>query len=241
MMILVNEAFSDEALGDHPSLDLRNIGTVVWPRLLNSCRAHDLRLYHITLKSLDGIEGLGETRELTLEWATKIEQLDPVFRLQYLTKLSVYDFPKLRVLTGIGHLNELIELNLSGSRGAINPPLHLTTIEPVTRIPNLTSFSLANARIDDDDITCLSKCAKLRHLYLSKNFDRGQFAFLARHLNPQLETRITAQVDSSLRCKHCGERKAMFVGRRMPFLCRVCDKAKFERLEREFEKLVYDT
>lgn len=238
MMILVNEPFSDEALGNHPFLDLRNIGTAAWPRLLKNCRAHELSLYHITLKSPDGIESLGETRELTLEWATKIARLDPVFRLSHLTKLSVYDFPKLRALTNVEQLHELTELNLSGSRGAIDPPLRLTTIDPVKRIPNLISFSLGNARIDDDDITCLADCAKLRYLYLSKNFDRSQFAFLAARLNHRLETPITAQVATNLACEHCGCCKAMFFGRRMPFLCPACNEAKFEVLEREFEELI---
>lgn len=240
MMILVNEAFSDEALADNLSLDLRNIGAAVWPRLLRRCRAHDLTLYHLTVKTLDGIECLSETKELTLEWATKIEQLDSVFRIPHLTKLSVYNFPKLRILTGIEQLQEITELNLSGSRGAINPPLRLATIAPVTGIPNLTSFSLANARLDDDDISCLSDCPRLRNLDLSKNFDRSQFAFLAKRLNPQLNTPILPHVTTRLRCEHCDGHKAMFIGRRMPFLCRACDKAKFERLEHEFEKLVHD-
>ncbi|HSS52137.1 MAG TPA: leucine-rich repeat domain-containing protein [Thermoanaerobaculia bacterium] len=238
MMILVNRPFSDEDLAASSELDLRNVEPKVWPRLLSSCRASSLRLYHITLKSLDGIECLGETRDLTLEWATKIESLEPVFPLRGLMRLSIFDFPKLRALTGIEDLGELVELNLSGSRGAIDPPLRLLTIEPVTRIPKLVSFSLTNARLDDDDITCLSRCSKLRHLHLSNQFDRGQFAFLAKHLNAQLETPLTSHVESSSRCERCGGHKAMFVGRRMPFLCPTCDGKKFERLEHEFETSV---
>jgi len=237
-MILVNEAFSDGSLGDHASLDLRNIGTGAWPRILKSCRAKDLRLYHITLKSLDGIEGLSETNELVLEWATKVEQLDPVFRLTHLTKLSVYDFPKLTALTGIEQLGELTELNLSGSRGAIDPSLRLSTIKPVTRIPSLKSFSLANAKIADDDIACLAECSTLRSLHLSKDFDRSQFALLAKRLNGQLEKPIVAYMATNLECKQCGGTKVMFYGRRMPFLCRVCEEAKFQKLLSEFETMV---
>ena len=240
MVILVNKEFSNEALASNPSLDLRNVGVAVWSRLLSSCRAQDLRLYHITLKSLDGIEVLSETRELALEWATKIEQLDSVFQLLHLSKLSVYDFPKLRSLAGIEHLHELTELNLSGSRGAISPPLNLTTIEPITRIPTLFSFSLANVRLEDDDITCLANCSKLRHLYLSKHFDRRQFAFLAKRLNPQLETPLTSHITTNQPCKNCGERRYIFRGRRMPILCRTCDKEKFQKLEHEFEQLIHD-
>lgn len=238
MMILVNNPFSDIDIEESSELDLRNIGAANWPRLLSCCRAKNLRLYHITLKSLDGIENLAETKELTMEWATKIEKLDPIFRLQNLSKLSVFDFPKLRELSGIENLNKLCELNLSGSRGAIDPPLRLATIDPVTRIPNLVSLSLANARLEDDDITCLSRCRNLRNLHLSKNFDRGQYAFLAKHLNGQLDSPLTAHITSGIRCDHCGSDKAMFIGRRMPLLCRKCDARKFSKLEQEFENLV---
>lgn len=240
MMILVNKEFSDEALANNPSLDLRNVGVAVWSRILRRCRAQDLRLYHITLKSLDGIEALSETKELALEWATKIEQLDAIYHLLQLSKLSVYDFPKLRSLAGIERLNELSELNLSGSRGAINPPLNLSTLEPITRIPNLLSFSLANARLEDDDITCLSKCSKLRHIYLSNNFDRRQFAILAKHLNQQLITPIKSHITTNQPCNKCGERKFIFRGRGMPILCRVCDEERFQKPEQEFDRLTHE-
>lgn len=240
MMILVNKAFSDEELAKNLALDLRNVEPSVWPRLLSNCRATDLRLYHITLKSLDGIESLGQTKQLTLEWATKIENLDSVFRMSQLSKLSVFDFPKLKVLAGIEQLRELTELNLSGSRGAVDPPLRLATIEPVSRIPNLVSFSLTNTKLDDDDITYLSRCRKLRHLSLSKRFDRRQVAFLAKHLNAQLEEPLAVFSTTHLLCKQCGGTKAIFYGRRMTLLCRICDEKDFEKIEREFETLVRD-
>jgi hypothetical protein len=239
-MILLDRPYSDAELARSPSLDLRNVTPSGWKNVLSTCRAQDLRLYHITLRSLEGIERLGETRELALEWATKIESLAPVFGLSHLTKLAVFDFPKLRVISGIEGLSELTEVSLSGSRGAVDPPLRLATIEPLTRIPNLASFTLANAKLEDDDITSLARCAKLRRLQLSNQFDRGQFAFLASRLNAQLETPITSYTETNLRCEHCNSKKVMFAGRRMPFLCRACDRPKFERLVGEFEAMVRD-
>jgi hypothetical protein len=237
-MILVDRPFSDLELAESPSLDLRNVAPSAWQRILYACRAHDLRLYHITLKSLEGIERLEKTKELTLEWATKIDSIAPAFRLKHLTRLSVFDFPKLRLIAGIEGMTELTDVSLSGSRGAVDPPLRLATIEPVSRIPNLISFSLANARLEDDDITSLARCAQLRHLHLSNQFDRSQFAYLASRLNAQLETPITSHTEASLLCKHCDSKQVMFAGRRMPFLCRACDRPKFEKLVGEFEALV---
>jgi len=228
-MLLLDRPFSEQQLANSDELDLRNIGIKVWPTLVSKCQARDLRLYHITLLSLAGIEALRSVRRLALEWVTKIVDLRPVFRLVDLASLSIYDFPKLRELNGIEGLSDLTELNLSGSRGAISPPLRLASIEPVSRISGLTKFSLANAKLDDDDITCLARCSRLRHLQLSNQFEREQVAFLAKRLNAQLAEPLTAYFDTRLACEQCSGKKSMFVGRRMPILCSTCDTSRFER------------
>lgn len=240
VVLLVDRPFAEEQISENTALDLRNIGDKVWPIILSKCRATDLRLYHITLTSLQGIETLISTKHFALEWATKIEALDPVFRLTQLTALSIFDFPKLRQLDGIEALHNLTELNLSGSRGAITSPLHLATIKPVTRLPHLKSFSLMNAKLDDDDITVLAHCTGLRHLRLSNQFDRVQVAFLAKKLNAQLAEPLTSYIDTPLKCEKCDVHKSMFIGRRMPILCRDCDNALFRKRIREFEQLVRD-
>ncbi|MNZ81016.1 hypothetical protein D3C78_996710 [compost metagenome] len=239
-MLLLNRPFSRAQLSESAELDLRNVGAKVWPTVLSNCRATDLRLYHVTLPSLEGIEQLVNVSRLSVEWASNISDLSPVFRLDRLTSLSLFDFPKLNHLDGIEALTELAELNLSGSRGAITPPLRLASIEPVTRIPGLVQFSLVNAKLEDDDITVLAGCSNLKHLHLSSQFERAQVAFLAKRLNQQLAEPLTAYLDTNLRCEACDGRKVMFVGRRMPVLCRSCDAARFERHVSEFEQLVHD-
>jgi len=237
-MFLLDKPFSGSDFAGHAELDLRNVGPKAWPVLLPACTATDLRLYHITLQTLDGIEKLRSVTRLRLEWANRIDDLSPLFRLHRLTSLSVFDFPKLRVLEGIESLHQLAELHLSGNRGSLTPPLQLRSIEPVTRIPKLATFSLENARLEDDDITVLARCERLRDLALSNRFDRGQFAFLAKRLNPQLATPIAAYRASSLKCETCAGNKAMFTGRRMPFLCPSCDATRFEKYVSEFDRLV---
>ena len=237
-MILLNKDFSDEQLSAATTADLRNVGKAVWQRLLTNCKANDLRLYHITLESLEGINALTKTERLALEWANKVERLDPVFQMSNLSALSVFDFPKLRDLTGIELLGKLTELNLSGNRGALTPPLHLTSIRPISRISNLASFSLGNAKLDDDDITPLAECAKLRQLKLSNQFDRKQCAYLAKRLNHQLENPIQSHWESQILCRKCNGRITRFTGRKMPSLCQVCDADRFIKAQQEFEALV---
>jgi len=238
-MLLLDREFSDTQLHALSSeADLRNIGKNVWPRVLSHCRADELRLYHITLPSLDGIERLTSTRKLNLEWATKIDEVSPVFRMTNLTSLSIFDFPKLKNLSGIEALTKLLEFQLSGSRGATTPALRLTSIKPVVELPNLVSFSLQNAKIDDDDVTCLADCKTLRSLILSNQFEKGQIAYLAKRLNSQLEKPLSSRFESSSFCASCGKPKHMFVGRKMPILCSGCDAARFQKLDEEFDRLV---
>lgn len=239
-MLLLDRAYSQRQLSEEAELDLRNVGSKNWPTVLDTCRATDLRLYHVTLPGLEGVERLVNLRRLTVEWATKIIDLAPLFSLKQLTSLALFDLPKVRKLNGVEALGDLTELSLSGSRGAITPPLRLVSIEPVARIPALASFSLVNAKLDDDDITVLARCRGLRSLKLSNQFDRAQVAFLAKRLNEQLVDPLTAYLDTNLKCEMCNGHRAMFVGRRMPILCRACDAARFDRYVLEFERLVRD-
>lgn len=237
MILLLDRAFSEKQLEDSGELDLRNISMKVWPTLLSKCTAKNLRLYHLELSSLEGIESLINTRQLALEWATKIESLIPVFKLTNLTHLSISDFPKLRNLDGLQELDDLIELNLSGNLGGGSSPLRLSSIEPVSHLPKLAKLSLLNLRFEKDDITSLARCSHLRSLRLSNQFERSQIAFLASRLNEQLLEPLTAYSDTLINCEKCGGMKSMFTGRRMPFLCRTCNSARFEKLTREFEQM----
>jgi Leucine-rich repeat (LRR) protein len=237
-MLLLNQEFSNENLSSIETADLRNISKSNWERVLSNCKATELRLYHLTLTNLDGIERLSNTEKLKLDWATKIEDISPVFNLKNLKSLSITDFSKFRDISGIGKLTELTELHLAGNLGSLSPRLQLTSIKPVCEIQNLTSFSLLNARLDDDDITYLTKCKKLLHLGLCNTFDKKQFAYLAKHLNNQLENPITSYREVSLKCSQCNNKKFMFTGRKMPFLCQKCDSMRFNKLNKEFEELV---
>lgn len=239
MILCLDGQFSEQELAERDQLDLRNVSAKIWPAVLSRCKAKELRLYNLKLASLEGIDRLTNTRRLTLEWATKIETLGPVSRLGGLTHLAIGDFPRLRRLDGLEQLCELTELRLSGSQGG-GSPLRLESIEPITRISKLTRLSLANAKLQVDDITSLVRCKHLRHLSLTNQFDRSQVAFLASRLNEQLVEPLTAYVKTHLRCMKCNGLTSMFTGRRMPFLCPACDAPRFEKLARQFDQMMND-
>jgi len=237
-MLLLDKEFTNEQLSVTETADLRNVSAAVWDRVTSYCQAQQLRLYHIKLNNLDGIQRLTKTTHLPLDWATKIESLAPVYQMTQLEYLSVADFSKLSDISGINSLNSLTELHLSGNRGSLSPKLRLASIAPVIDLDNLVSFGLANASLDDDDITPLASCSKLRHLHLSNQFDRKQVAFLAKRLNHQLKKPLTSNFSVGIPCSKCGKEKFMFIGRRMPCLCKVCDAVRFVKLDLEFTELV---
>ena len=178
------------------------------------------------------------TKRLSLEWANKVTTLRPVFDMTWLSTLSVSDFPKVSDIDGIAALNDLVELSLSGNQGSLSPPLKIKSIAPVTELQKLEHFSLSVARLGDDDITPLASLGSLRQLNLSNQFDRTQFAFLAKRLNAQLENKIEACSATNQACQKCGLAKYMFTGRKQPILCRHCDAPRFTKLTDQFLALV---
>jgi hypothetical protein len=237
-ILLMDRDFSRERLATNSILDLRNIDETGWNQIVPGCIAVDLRLYHLTIRSLEGIERLRNTVRLALEWAKRIPDLSPVFRMRWLQCLSVSDFSLLRSIEGIESLEGLSELHLSGNLGSLHPPLRLASVKPVARLANLKVLSLENLRLDDDDVTSIASLSSLRDLFIQRQFERAQLAYLAKKLNPQLKIPITAYRETQAPCPRCSRSMCVFTGRRMPILCRACDTGKFERLTRQFEKLM---
>jgi Leucine-rich repeat (LRR) protein len=238
-IVLMDREFSRESLGELDALDLRNIKDGSWETVLSACRADELRLYHIMMQSIDGIERLRTTSRLSMEWANKITDLSPVFKMSWLKYLFLSDFPKLADIEGIGSLQNVTELHLSGNRGSLQPPLRMVSVQPISKLSNLETLTLVNLRLENDDITFLASLPKLRDLALAINgFDRKQFAYLAKRLNPQLHSPITASKKMNSSCPKCGNSLFFFVGKRMPYLCRSCENERFEKLTLQFENLM---
>jgi hypothetical protein len=158
--------------------------------------------------------------------------------MNWLERFFVSDLKLLREVDGIGELENLRELHLSGNLGSLDPPMRLTSVRPIAQLAKLEKLELRNIRLEDDDISFVGDCfPNLRELKLSSRFERRDFAYLARRLNAQLKEPIAASVQTNIECKKCGSLKLMFVGRRMPFLCSSCDDARIRKLTREFEEM----
>lgn len=238
LVMVMDQDFSAEALSTCDSLDLRSIGDKGWETILESCRASELRLYHLKTRSLAGVERLRHTVKLTIEWANKIEDISPLFAMPRLRSLSLYDLPRIRRLDGIEALKYLQELNLSGSRGSLDPPLRLESVRPIAALGNLEKLEIVTIRLEERDISFVASAfPKLRSLTLSgKEFERSQLAYLAKRLNTQLDEPIVGSRElKSAPCRKCGKPLHVFMGRRMGILCAFCDGIKFKKLTEGFQ------
>ena len=237
-IVLMDREYSLDDLADDGDLDLRNIGGIAWEAILSICKSKRLRLYHVKIPSLSGVERLRDTSRLSMVWANQISSLDSVFQMTWLTSLSVSDFRLLKSIEGIGKLECLESLHLSGNLGSLSPPLRMDSIRPISALQNLRELTVQNVRLENDDITFLAQLPKLNRLVLSSTFDWKQFAFLAKRLNGQLEVPITASTKMKMPCRSCGGSLSLFIGKRRPLLCESCDRKRFEKLTRQFEEQV---
>jgi hypothetical protein len=236
---MLYERFSVEDLTRHDWLDLRSIGTAAWETIVASCRASELRLLYVKIKSLAGVERLRNTVRLSIEDARKIEDLSPLFEMRWLTKLYLSDLPRIRQIEGIEALQDLRELRLSGNRGSLNPPLRLASVHPIASLRNLEELEITNIRLEDRDISFIpSAFPNLRTLRLSgAEFERAQFAFLAQKLNARLREPIVSSWQmKAAPCRKCRRPLHLFLGRRMPMLCEFCDEKRFRKLTEEFQQ-----
>jgi hypothetical protein len=236
-VVLMDQGFSVETLAGCDSLDLRNIDAKTWEKLLSHCRASELRLYHLKIRSLSGVDRLRKTSSLNIEWANKIEDIKPLFNMPWLTKLFLSDLPRIRRIEGIETLENLRELRLSGNRGSLDPPLRLESVRPIASLRKLEKLEITIIRLEDREISFIaSSFPNLRSLKLSgKEFERAQLAYLAKRLNPQLDEPIVSNWEmNAAPCRKCGRNRHLFLGRRMPMLCEFCDEKRFNKLNEEF-------
>jgi len=233
----LDQKFSLDEFSRHESLDLRCISPKSWETILASCNATELRLYYLKIRSFDGIDRLRATCRLSIEWANKIEDLSPLFRMGWLTSLFLSDLPRIRRIDGIELLENLRELHLSGNRGSLTPPLRLESVRPIASLQNLEKLELVNLRLEDRDISFVADSfPNLRSLRLSHSeFERAQFAYLAKRLNARLEDPIVSSREMMYANCKCGMHLHLFLGRRMPMLCESCDEKRFKKLTEEFQ------
>jgi hypothetical protein len=232
MQILLDRPFEVSDLEKAEELDIRNISDKTFGAVLKARRCTFLSLYNLKVTDISGLEKLSSVRKLKINWATKIENIQVLGELSSLECLDLVDLPRLRDIGPLAQLGKLTELTLSGGMWK---PIHLETLWPISKL-NLKKLSITNIKLDDDDIKIVAAISTLSEFDVSNQFPRDQYAYLAGKLNNRIKTKIEAYRKSPVSCSKCNAEKVMFMGRRMPFLCKVCENGKVERLSIEFEE-----
>jgi hypothetical protein len=234
MKILLDKPFSLSDIENSDELDIRNVSTKNFHVVLKAKQCINLSLYNLQIIDLAGIDQLPAVRHLKINWATKIKGIEEINGVPNLETLELIDLPKLRSIEPLIQLKKLRELKIGGG---IWKPISLESLGPLGKM-RLQKVSITNIRLDDDSVKVLAQVQGLSELDVSNQFPREQYSYLAAKLNQQLKTKIQAFRASPVQCPTCKENKFMFMGRRMPFLCRTCEKEKFDRHRAAFDEEV---
>lgn len=92
VMLLLDREFDAAALTNAEELDIRNIGARDWEAVLRAHQATRLSLYHITSSEKSSLQAVTSVRSLSMTWATKVDSIVLVNKMEGLAALTISDF-----------------------------------------------------------------------------------------------------------------------------------------------------
>jgi hypothetical protein len=200
-------------------------------RLATLVHTRALALYGMQVEDLSPLRRIEGLEWLLITWNTKVTSLEPLRSIRGLTRLSISDTPKVLDLEPIAKLTNLVALNYSGGIWNKNTA---TTLEPITRLPNLEELVLTNLKVLAGGLRQLANLQRLRALELSNQFDTADYAYLSvalpnttcRHFAPYVSINTNGINENT-----------MIVGRRKPFLDSTKDATRIAKYVAAFERL----
>jgi hypothetical protein len=199
-------------------------------RLMSHLRVDTLRLYEMRVPDLSTLTHLEQLTTLVIEWNTKVTSLQAVGSLVGLKTLAIVDTPKVRDLSPIAGLSQLIALDYSG--GIWNKNV-ANDLEPIGRLAVLEELRLTNLQVLHGGLRPLAHCRALRRLELSNQFPTADYAYLSvampdaecDHFAPYI--RFEAPI---------GGKDVMVVGSRKPFLNSRTDAVRLQRYVDDYHR-----
>jgi hypothetical protein len=207
-------------------------------------RATHLQISRLRV-SVDGLADLSLLQNLHLVDPGTLEGLE---RLQQLTSLTVYCFPKIHSLTPIGSLANLTRLLVSTPPGydASRKCHNVESLDPLGRLGRLEALTLRGVLPDEGRLDALRTLKGLRQLAITHVYAFGieDYAALARALPntsghcllPYFEAHWAGT------CRHgCGRARVALTApppRSPRTLCPECDRVRLERHVGEWMSIV---
>jgi hypothetical protein len=194
-------------------------------------QVRSLRLYEIRASNLAPLSRVGTLRHLSLDWSTKLQDLNFLAELPDLEGLILNDLGKVDLIDGVAHLKHLRYLEITGG---FNKTAKYKTLHPISGCEQLETLTLENIRVDDDDLQFLTSCTHLTSLHLSNQWPTEQYALLSKNL-PNVQCRhFKPWLPLS---KPLSGKDILVTGRGKPFLNSQTDQEKIRKYEEDFARM----
>ena len=103
-------------------------------------------------------------RKLSVVWTRKLENLSFLKGCEELEMLILSDLGKIDSIEPVSSLNLLTHLVVSGGIDAV---AKFESLKPIACCKNLSSLSLSNIRVADDDLQFVAEIPNLKALHVS--------------------------------------------------------------------------
>jgi hypothetical protein len=163
----------------------RNLGDAEVRFVGQSRSLERVDLLGTTIANLRDLSSLGHLRILKISVNSRLISLEGIEALSDLRLLSAWHVPKLRSIDAVAGLRELRVLFLAGSTYAA---VQIPSLDPISRLQQLTSLTLSNVRVRDRRLIPLAQLTQLRKLDLPLRFPPEEFEMLEEAL-PQAKGR----------------------------------------------------
>jgi hypothetical protein len=210
-----------------------------------ACAMPGLRGLYIKWSSIEDLSPLAKLRGLShfhLGGAPSAEPLDVLASLPELVDLEIRNVRAAADLSFLRKLPRLRALSVCGDSNSLKP-LDIVTLAPLTALQQLERLSLVAVRVDDDSLAPLADLPALKHLRLTNQLPRDEYARLAGR-RPDLQSADLQPVfgpATAFACKKCKQKTLyQLTGKGQPWLCGDCDRARLDRHIAEFQAVAAD-
>ncbi len=177
---------------------------------------------------------VGEVESLERLYISSCTQLDTLSGLENLSNLKwleMSDLKKIRDISAIGYLSNLIGLKFNG--GMFEKQL-ISDIEPLSHLEKLEFLHLSRLKVESGDVSAIANLKSLKYLDLPIYYELPEFARIYAAL-PNCDHDIYAYRKLGETCAKCSTGEMVLpMAKNKRQICTVCDESKVRKLEDKF-------
>jgi hypothetical protein len=164
---------------------LQNMKPDVAARLAAHFDPIQLSITNVQTADLEWIKDQSRLRDLLIEWNSKLDSFAFLRNAPALRRLRADGLKRVHRIDEIVHQPALESLWIAGG---IDRPVHIATLEPLSRLVKLEQLFLVSMRLDEPSLSPLAKLERLKRLRIQSNMaPMEEYARLAGAL-PDVES-----------------------------------------------------